>query len=99
MLRGGNINPCSITRPNIIPRSVINISTLLPLSLHDEEKAKCDGLHNGNDEIFVYYDIDEEKDKMRPLLSVLMMMMMMMVMVMRRKTRYDNCYIDDDDYQ
>ena len=38
---GGNINPCSITRPNIIPRSVINISTLLPLSLHDEENAKC----------------------------------------------------------
>ena len=66
---------------------------------NDEEKAKCDGLHNGNDEIFVYYDIDEEKDKMWPLLSVLMMMMMMMVMVMRRKTRYDNCYIDDDDYQ
>ena len=26
--RRGSINPCSITRPNIIPRSVINISTL-----------------------------------------------------------------------
>ena len=32
LLGGGNINPCSITRPNIIPRSVINISTFLPLS-------------------------------------------------------------------
>lgn len=41
LLGGGNINPCSITRPNIIPRSVINISTLLPSSLRNEEQAKC----------------------------------------------------------